>query len=206
VRLRASPLPALACLALLVSGCTVRETTTPRTATEVLLVSTAAERAIKSYDAGPLAGRRVAIDASRYQGIDKSYVVSALRSQVVRGGGRLVKDLRATRPEAPPPEVMIELRSGTLGIWVGDFTIGVPPLDVSSAVEGRPLTTPPLYLINRGSQQGYCKVQLFSYELESQAVLQREHELWGRSYYNEWWVLGFGPFLGDQDIYLEEDD
>jgi len=203
---RAPPLPVLACLAILISGCTVRETSTPRTATEVLLVSTAAERAIQSYDAGPLAGRRVAIDASRYEGIDKSYVVSALRTQVVRGGGRLVKDLRATRPKAPPPEVVIELRSGTLGIWDGDFTIGVPPMEIRSVVEGRPVTSPPLYLINRGSQQGYCKVQLFSYELETHAVLQREHELWGRSYYNDWWVLGFGPFLGDQDIFLEEDD
>jgi uncharacterized protein DUF6655 len=206
VRFDPLPLPVLACLALLVSGCTVRETTTPRTATEVLLVSTAAERAIQSYDASPLAGRRVAIDASRYSGIDKSYVVSSLRTQVVRGGGRLVKDLRATRPEAPPPEVVIELRSGTLGIWDGDFTIGVPPLDVRGAVEEIPITSPPLYLLNRGSQQGFCKVQLFSYEVGSQRVLQREHELWGRSYYNEWWVLGFGPFLGDQDIFLEEDD
>lgn len=196
----------LVACALLGSGCTVRETTTPRTATEVLLVSTAAERAVQSYDAGPLAGRRVAIDLSRYEGIDKSYVESALRTQVVRGGGRLVKDLRAKRPEAPPPEVVIEVRSGTLGIWDGDFTIGFPPMDVGSAVEEAPITTPPLYLVNRGSQQGYCKLQLFSYELASQRVLQREHELWGRSYYNEWWVLGFGPFLGDQDIYLEEDD
>lgn len=194
------------CFGHLFSGCTVRETTTPRTATEVLLVSTAAERAVKAYDASPLAGRRVAIDASRYEGVDKSYVVSALRTQVVRGGARLVKDLRATRPEAPPPEVVIELRSGTLGIWEGDFTIGIPPLSVNSNVESHPITTPPLYLINRGSQQGYCKLQLFSYELATKTVLQREHELWGRSYYNDWWVLGFGPFLGDQDIYLEEDD
>ena len=200
MRLRASPLPALACLALLVSGCTVRETTTPRTATEVLLVSTAAERAIKSYDAGPLAGRRVAIDASRYQGIDKSYVVSALRSQVVRGGGRLVKDLRATRPEAPPPEVMIELRSGTLGIWDGDFVIGIPEIPVSA--QGLPpALLPPLYLLRRLTAQGWAKFQFRTYDRATLVQVHQSGDLWGSSYYTQWWVLGIGPFDGSNDIY-----
>ena len=195
-------LPFLLC-ALLVSGCTVRETTTPRTATEVLLLSTAAERAIRAYDPSPLRGRRVAIDASRYEGVDKSYVVSALRTRVVAGGGRLVKDLRATRPKAPPPEVLIELRQGTLGLWDGKFSIGIPPLSISGGVNGEPLGLPPFYLLHRGSQQGFCKLQLYAYDLATHEVLQREHALWGHAYYNQWWVFGFGPFVGDEDIYPE---
>lgn len=183
----------------LFGGCTVRETTTPRTATEVLLLSTAAERAVRSYDLAPLAGKRVAIDDSRYAGVDRRYLVSALRTQVVRGGGRLVKDLRATRPEAPPPEAIIELRNGTMGLWNGAFTLGVPPLSYSTGADSGIL--PAFYLLHRGSRQAYCKLQLTAYDVATQAPLQRVHDLWGHAYYNDWWVLGFGPFLGDEDIY-----
>lgn len=191
----------LPCAAAL-SGCTVRETTTPRSATEVLLLSTAAERAVARYDLTPLAGLRVAIDAARYEGVDKSFVVSALRSQVVRGGARLVKDLRLTKPKAPAPEAIIELRNGTFGIWDGAFTLGVPPLTWGTV--GDSGTFPPFFLLSRGSQQAYCKLQLTAYDPLTQAPIQRVHDLWGHAYYNTWWVLGFGPFLRDQDIYPTE--
>ncbi|MGE0713422.1 MAG: DUF6655 family protein [Planctomycetota bacterium] len=185
------------------SACTVRETTTPRTATEVLLLSTAAERAIARFDAAPLKGKRVAIDDSRYDAVDKPYVISALRTQVVRGGGRLVKDLRKTKPDAPAPEAILELRNATLGLWDGAFTFGIPPVPISRGVGQEPLRLPGFYLLHRGSQQGYCKLQLYAYEVATGRQLQRVEEVWGHSYYNQWWFLGFGPFLGSQDIYPE---
>lgn len=200
-----APAPwALVALALVAcaSGCTVRETTTPRTATEVLLLSTATERAVARYELGPLAGKRIAIDASRYEGVDRSFVLSALRTRVVRQGGRLVKDLRATKPEAPAPEAILEVRNATLGLWEGAFSLGIPEMQYGTKA-GTTGTFPGFYLLKRGSRQAYCKLQLTAYSATDGATLQRARELWGHAYYNDWWVLGIGPILGNQDIYPE---
>ena len=60
-----------------------------------------------------------------------------------------------------------------------------------------------IYLFHRGSQQAYCKLQLTAYDAVTQAPLQRVTDLWGHAHYNNWWILGFGPILGDEDIYPE---
>ena len=57
------------CAFLPMVGCIggIRDTTTARTATEILLVSTAAERAIQNYKVDKsLSGKKVTIDDSRY--------------------------------------------------------------------------------------------------------------------------------------------
>ena len=196
-------LPLLCAFVLATSACSVRETTTPRTATEVLLLSTAAQRAIARYDVGPLAGKRVAIDASRYDEVDKPYVLSALRTQLVAKGGKLVKDLRGKKKDAPAPEAILELRNATFGIFDSDYGFGIPSVPMSTGPNSEPVDLPGFFLVKRGSQQGFCKLQLYAYEVASGEPIQVTHDLWGHAYYNEWWVLGFGPIVGNQDIYPE---
>ena len=71
-------------LSALSSGCVgaIRETTTARTASEMLLVSTAAERAVSDYSTDHLRGKRVFVDDTRFESIDKPYVMSALRDRL----------------------------------------------------------------------------------------------------------------------------
>jgi hypothetical protein len=185
-------------------GCVgkVRDTTTPRSASEILLVSTAAERAVAKYDASSLSGKRVFIDEARFASVDKVYVVSALRDHLASTGATLVKEATPTTKEKPGADYVLEIRNGTLGIWDGDFVLGIPMLPL--AAQGSPtITTPPLYLFRRLSAQGFAKFQFWLYDAATTAFRGRSEDLWGHSYYNQWWWFGIGPFDGSNDIYPE---
>lgn len=144
------------------------DSTTARGPTETLLLSTAAGRSVVKLDATPWSGRRVWVDESRLECIDKNYVVSALRARLARGGSVLV----AARDAA---EVVIEPRSGALGTWDGNYFFGIPaiPLGYSAVYT----LTPPLG-IDVDVQQGWSLLQLFAYERESGKFIA-EATLWG---------------------------
>lgn len=186
----------LFCLAV-TTGCigSVRDTTTARTSTEILLVSSAAERAVRKYDAAPLAGKKVFIDDARFDSVDKPYVISALRNHLARAGVTL-----AAKGDPGECDGVMELRNGTLGIWDGDFVLGIPQLPVS-AQGFPPVLLPPLYAFRRLSKQGYAKFQLWLYDPATKGFIAQSPDLWGHSFYNQWWVFGIGPFDGSNDIY-----
>ena len=186
-------------LALLVALCStgcignIRDTTTPRTATEILLVSTAAERAVRKYDAAPLAGKKVFVDWGLFDSVDKNYVVSAVRNHLARAGVTLAADKDSC-------DAVMEPRNATLGIWDGDFVLGIPQLPIGA--QGLPtVLLPPLYAFRRLSSQGYAKFQLWLYDPATKAYIAQSPDLWGHSFYNQWWILGIGPFDGSNDIY-----
>jgi hypothetical protein len=181
------------------TGCigNIRDTTTARTAHEILLVSTASQRAVRDYDATPLKGRKVFIDLHLFDSIDKAYVESSLRYHLGSTGVTLVD-----KPEEC--ELVMEVRNGTLGIWDGDFVLGIPQLPVS-AQGFPPVMLPPLYAFRRLSHQGYAKFQLWLYEPKTKTYQGRSQDLWGHCYYNQWWVFGIGPFDGSNDVFPDED-
>ena len=185
------------CLLLTLTGCIggIRDTTTARTATEILLVSTAAERAIKNYKVdATLQGKKVTIDDSRYDSVDKPYVVSALREHLSAAGAIVV---------AAESDYTVELRNGTLGIFDSDFTVGIPglPVAIGFGAELPPVITPPVSIFKRDSSQGWCKMQLWVYKTADNTFVSKSGDLWGSSYYNQWIVLFIGPFDGSNDIY-----
>lgn len=191
---------AAAVLAALVStGCigTIRDTTSPRTAQEMLVISTAAQRAVRGYDAAPLAGKKVHLDLALFDPIDKNYVQSSLRYHLSQSG----VSLSDSKDDA---EVVMEVRNASLGIWDGDFVLGIPQLPVS-AQGFPPVLLPPLYAFRRLSHQGYAKFQLWLYDPKTKKYLGRSQDLWGTSYYNEWWFFGIGPFDGTNDIFPDMD-
>lgn len=159
---------ALAALAL--GGCMgeIRSTTTARTSTEMLLVSGAAERAIRGWDASPLKGRRVFIDTQYLVSYDQPYVTSALRAHVARAGALLVD-----RDEA---EWVLEVRCASLGTWEGDYLLGLPPLPLSFM--GPEVMSPEL-TIGFSSRQGWAKLEWFVYEKETGVVLGTSGTRWG---------------------------
>ena len=187
------------------TGCIggIRDSTTARTASEILLISTAAERAVAKYDASALEGKRVYIDEGRFESVDKPYVISALRDHLAGSGVTLTgsKD-PITKDKADGADFVIELRNGTLGIWDGDFVVGIPQLPMSA--QGSPtVLLPPLYLFRRLSAQGFAKFQFWIYDAATTKFIGRSPDLWGHSYYNQWWWFGVGPFDGSNDIYPE---
>lgn len=197
------------------TGCIgqIRDTTTARSSTEMLLVSTAAERALNQYEyPAALKGKRVAIDDSRFDSVDKNYVVSALRNYVSEHGSTLVpvapvktKDAAGKEVEVGPERVL-EIRNGDLGINDKSFGIGIPPLPVpvpNTNIMAGPL--PGIFLFFRKKQDGWAKFQLWIFDPKQEAFASRSKDLWGHAYYSQWHFFGIGPFDFSNDIYPEED-
>lgn len=200
---------------LLSSGCIggIRETTTARTSTEQLLISTAAERAIAGFENvdSELKGKRVAIDDTKFESVDKAYAMSALRHYVSEHGARIVPlaPVKSKNAEGKDVEVgpdrILEIRNGALGINDTSWGIGVPAFPL--AVPSMPVTsmTPPLYLFYRGKQEGWAKFQFWILDPKQDAYVARSKDLWGHSYYSKWYFFGCGPFDFSNDIYPEDE-
>ncbi len=115
---------AVAISLVLASGCgVVRASTTERTSQEMLLITTAAERAVKRFDLASLDGERVFLDVSAVPAQDRGYVVDAVEQHLEEAG--------AIQVDAPGRAgVILEVRSGTLASDERrfGFEIPLPPL------------------------------------------------------------------------------
>ena len=206
---------ALLCALPALTACTgeIRETTSARAATEQLLISTAAQRAVKSYEpsvARLLKGKRVAIDDQYFVSVDKPYVVSAIRNLLQRNGATAVplapeKVKRGDKEVSVGPDLVMEIRSGALGIKDKDFGFGIPPLPLPIPNSNLTSQSPGLYFIFRYKQEGWAKFQLWLFEPTTRTYLAQSPDLWGTAYYSKWTFLGIGPFDFSEDIYPEFD-
>src|SRR3954447_10926757 len=88
------------------TGCTQTELTKPkRSATEQLLISTAADRALAQADLSMVAGKKVFVDRSYFDAEDEDYVVSEMRELITMRGGMLVREFEDA-------DLIVEPRSG----------------------------------------------------------------------------------------------
>jgi hypothetical protein len=190
----------IAAVTLSLAGCigNIRETTSPRSATEMLLISTAAQRAVLQYEAETLAGRKVFIDMTNFDSIDKGYVVSALRDHLATHGAIIV----AAQADS---DVVLEVRNGGLGIYDGAFTLGVPPMPIGAPGIPAAMVSPPLYVFSRKTSQGWAKFDFWTYDPKTMLYLNHTPSRWGSAFYNQWFVFGLGPFDGSNDIYPDWD-
>jgi Family of unknown function (DUF6655) len=152
---------ALASLAL--GGCvTDRQTDTPRSATEELLISAAADRAAEALGDKVPAGSLLFLDTSNFDATDGKYAVGAIRDALLRHGDRL-----ADKKEQA--DVVLEVRSGALGTDDHEFLIGMPAISVPVPLAGA-LSLPKLALYDRTVQKGVAK-------FAATGIDQKTHEL-----------------------------
>jgi Family of unknown function (DUF6655) len=166
-------LAALASAAL--AGCQggIRSTTTERTATEMLLVSTAAERAMLRLDVLALAGRRVACDFTYLVAIDSRYVQSGLRQRLAEAEAILVS-------LDDDPDVVLEVRCAGLGTHTGDFDLGIPPLPVT--VPGSELLAlSPELTLGIHVREGWACLEVWGYDPRTLTLAFDEQRLWGKA-------------------------
>jgi hypothetical protein len=116
-----------------------------------LLISTAADRATAPWDFTPLRGRRVYVDPALLESTDKSYVMHAVRTELLRDGACLV-----TREDEA--EVIAEPSSGGMGH--GRVRIPPGPFRHPLVVMGNGFTTPELALYKSSSQEGAAKLSI----------------------------------------------
>jgi hypothetical protein len=163
-----------ALLAALLSGCsTDRETDPPRSATEQLLISTAADRAAESLtlDLGPQ--RKAFLDATNFEGIDGKYAIAAIRSSLLKKGTRFVGDKKDA-------DTIVEIRAGALSIDKHELLVGIPTLDIPIPLAGQ-LGTPEIALYKSEEQEGIAKFAATAYDAKDGRFLGESTPPLGRS-------------------------
>ncbi|MEI9984530.1 MAG: hypothetical protein WDN69_15800 [Aliidongia sp.] len=104
--------PALILLAAGLAGplaaCTTTvDTAPPRSASEELLISKAAEQAADALKLEIPAGTKLFVDATNFDGTDSKYAIGTIRDRLARQGAVLVD-------KKPDAQTVVELRSGAL--------------------------------------------------------------------------------------------
>lgn len=165
-------------------------TDTTRAATEMLLVSQAADNAVAQIDFTPLAGKTVFLDATGIPDkdvVDKGYLVSLVRQQLVAAGA-LIQD------EKPRAEFVVDLRSGGLGTDRHSMLVGTPAVQLPSVLPGIPTSLPEIALLKKNDQRGIAKIAVFAYSRVTGRALWQSGSVEAESRANDTWVFGAGPF------------
>jgi hypothetical protein len=180
-------------LLLLLGGCTstIRVTDPPRTATEQFLLSKAAADAVEQLSVEGLRGRRVFLDSEYFAAAESAFVLGELRAKLLHGGVELVR----FREDS---QIILEVRSGGVGIDRSDFLIGIPSMLVRAGGDDTttttvPIATPELAIIKNINQVGVASVAFIAYWTDTGEVVASSGPYIGRTLREDWWFLGFGP-------------
>lgn len=185
--------------ALVAGGCTVaRETAPARTATEQLLISTAAEHAAAQLVLDVPPGSRVLVDSSNFEGVDGGYAVAAIRDHLLRRGLRLA----SLRTDA---DTVVEIRSGALSIDRNESLIGIPQFDIPVPLAAGSLTFPEIALYKVSQRRGVAKFAAVGYESDSGRHVGSTGAQYGFSHRTQWTVLFFIRWTRTDAIPREED-
>lgn len=172
----------LALAAIVLTGCTSYEMTNPpRSVTEQLLLSTAADRAINSISLAPFAGKRVFVDGAYYDSYDPKYVLGSIRDALSRAGALLV-------PAASNSDIIVEARSGGLSIDDSSTLVGMPQSGVPIPLAGT-LSIPEIALYKASHQHSIAKLALLAYSAHTSEHFFSSGPMVGKSYNTYYKVL-----------------
>jgi hypothetical protein len=205
------PLTAASCgvaiLCIAFGGCaTVRVTDPERTATEQFLESEAIARCVNQLSADSLRDRSVYVDAQYLLGAatttqpllarepsqEANFLVGELRAKLLLSGVRLVD----RREKA---QVVLEVRSGGVGIDRYDYLLGLPATDlggvpgVDSASNSGLLVTPEIAILKTIKQKGYAGVAMVAYWQDTGELIASSGPFTSVTHREDFWFFGFGP-------------
>lgn len=170
-------------------GCANVRTTDPaRTATEQFLMSQAISRAVEQLSAAGLRDRQVFVDPTYVASPDQPYLLGEVRAKLLVEGVRLV----SKREEA---KVILEVRSGGVGIDRRNYLLGVPPfpLPFTSTSAGVPLLTPEIAFYKDQRQHGFASVAFVAYWADTGEIVAASGPFIGKTIREDYWFFGFGP-------------
>jgi hypothetical protein len=158
-------------------GCyTAKNSEPPRTATEQLLLSTASDNAMKDVDLEWVKGKKVYVEEKYFDSYDKGYVISLIRDHLSSAGALLVKT-------NAPSDVIVEIRSGGLGINSSEYMIGVPVITVPIPFSG-PMQTPEIAFYKSQKADAIGKFALFAYVGDTGEHLKSEGPVSGYAHFH----------------------
>jgi hypothetical protein len=170
--------------ALSLAACSsAKESSPPRTATEQLMLSAAADRAAERVTLDMPPGSKVFVDAANFEGTDGKYAIGALRDRMLKLGGQLAKD----RDSA---DIVVEIRSGALSLDDKQTLVGIPKFDIPVPLAG-PVTFPEIALFKKRQRTGVAKVAATGYGAKEGQLVDATDPQYGLSRETEWVVLLF---------------
>ena len=180
---------ALALLTATVAGCTTpRVSNPPRTATEELLISRAADHAADQISLGLPTGTKVFVDTQYFEGTDAKYAIGDIRDRLLKQGADLVAD----RKDA---QVVIEARAGALSIDDDVTLYGIPSFNIPIPLSGTGLTFPEIALYKKDQRRGVAKFALTGYDAKSGTFETSAGPVFGYSYRTHYVVLLFASWI-----------
>jgi hypothetical protein len=177
----------LPCLAagLLLAACTTERSSVPqRTATEQLLISTAADRAAADLSLSIPKGTRVFIDRQYFQGYDDGYALNAIRTQFLRQGLALVDD----RAQA---QAIVNVSSGALSTDEKSLLIGIPALQLPALPVGTSVSVPEIALFKTAQDKGVAKFIATGYDAKTGKLIATSDPQYGFSHQTNHTILLF---------------
>ncbi|MGB6087122.1 DUF6655 family protein [Parvibaculum sp.] len=188
--------PVLLAAAFLLSACTSERRSAPsRTASEQLMISTAADRAAQNLSIAIPQDTPVFIDTSYFDGTDSKYAIGAIRDRLLRRGARLVNSRDAA-------EMVVEIRSGALSIDENALVVGIPQMEVPVPLAGS-FAFPEIALFKRERRQGVAKFAATGYDAETGKLITSSASDFGFSQQTQWNALFFLSWTTD-DVMPDE--
>jgi hypothetical protein len=174
-------------------GCTtVRVTDPAKTATEQFLTSVAATNAVAEISAEALRGRLVFVDELYFPVKDHAFTLAELRAHLLLAGARVT-------PKREEAEIIVEPRTGGIGIDRYEFLLGIPSVPLGAVLTGAgmpgstALSTPELAIIKNTRQWGTASIAYVAYWSDTGEIVSSSGPEIGRSYREDWWFFGWGP-------------
>lgn len=169
---------------LFLAACTTERVSAPqRTATEQLLISTAADRAAHNLGLKLPTDRKFFVDATNFEGTDGKYAISAIKDELLRRGVKIVAD----RNDA---DGIVEIRSGALSIDQSTAIVGVPQFEIPIPAAGN-FTFPEIALFKKEEKQGVAKFAAFGYSTRTGELIATADPDYGFSTNTQWVVALF---------------
>lgn len=201
----------LLALLALEGGCaTVRVTDPTHSATEQFLLTGALQQAIQQLSMDGLRDQLVYLDSSYLfpplqasmerelllqPALEHAFLLGELRAKLLREGVRLT-------PTREGATVIVEVRSGGVGIDRYEFLLGLPAATLGSAASSAASSTasvatasatPELAILKTTKQRGFASVAIVAYRAKTGELVAQSGPFIGRTLREDYWIFGTGP-------------
>jgi hypothetical protein len=176
------------CIVLCCGCANVRITDPLRTATEQFLLSQAAVKAVELLSFEAVHGRKVFLDVANFAPVEKEFVLGEFRAKLLHSGVSI-------SPKREDAEIIVEVRSGGVGIDRYEALFGIPAFVAPSAATSSTVTlvTPEIAITKKIRQIGFASVAYVAYWSDTGEVMASSGPTIGKTYREDWWFMGFGP-------------
>jgi hypothetical protein len=179
------PIVAIFLSSSLLGSCAAERVTSPaRTATEELLISTAADRAAEKLAEQIPTNTKVLLATTSVASVDERYATAAIRDRLVRRGVVLVDDKASA-------DVVVEARTGALSTDERSVYLGTPQLQLPAVpgvvTTGIPL--PSLSVFKRSETKATAKFEAIGYNAKTGQLVVATEPQYGHSQKVDWTIL-----------------